>query len=276
MNFRIGRCLARFRSGGSAFRIPVPVGGVDSAERPLIRCRKVDTVSVRFRLQQRPRSRVALALLREQGRHLGGRRTVMKRVSEESRAYLESDVRFPGRFGLMDNLFRRSCRAFFGSRGFTVVELFVILAIAAILLTVVAPSLRTFVHANELIGATNHLVGQLSLARSEALERRTDIVVCKSGGGATCVSTGTWETGWIIFADGDGNGSLTAGDELFHAHTPVVGSTKISASSGKVVFDRHGETGAPSSFTFCSAMINKGRTISVNRLGRYIVIPAGC
>ena len=200
----------------------------------------------------------------------------MNCLEKNSLARLANDARFTDRFESIGNRFASTCRASVRTRGFTLIELLVTLAIAAILLTVVAPSLRTFVHGNELIGATNDFVGHLALVRSEALKRRINTVVCKSGGGATCVSTGTWDTGWIMFADVDSSGTWTAGDMLFRTYTPAKGSTTLAASGDKIVFDRQGKIGASSSFTFCNAIINKGRTISINQFGRHTVTPAGC
>ena len=155
-------------------------------------------------------------------------------------------------------------------------ELLVTLAIASILLTVAAPSLRAFIHSNELTGAANDFVGHLSLARSEALKRKTATVVCKSGGGSTCVSTGTWDGGWILFADVDGDGGWSAGDMLFRTHTPELSSTTLTTASDKVVFDRNGKTGVATSFTFCGAAIGKARTIALNQFGQHSMAPASC
>lgn len=161
-------------------------------------------------------------------------------------------------------------------QGFTIVELLVALAIASILLTVVAPGLRTFVNSNELVGVTNDFVGQLSLTRSEALKRKANAIICKSGGGTTCVTTGTWDSGWIMFADIDGSGGWTAGDVVFRSYTPDSSHTTLTASSDKIVFDRNGKTGASSTFTFCNSIIGKARKISMNQFGRHTLSQEAC
>lgn len=161
-------------------------------------------------------------------------------------------------------------------RGFTLIELMVTLAIVGILLTVVAPSLRSFILSNELVVATNDFVGELSLARSEALKRRTNAIVCKSGGGSSCVTTGTWDSGWIVFADVDGDGAWSSGDQLMRTDVPKFSYTTLTGSVDKITFDRNGKTGANSSFTFCSTSAHKGRQIAVSQFGRHTIASTGC
>jgi len=162
------------------------------------------------------------------------------------------------------------------ARGFTLIELLITLTIASILLTVVGPSLRTFINSNELIGATNDFVTHLSLTRSEALKRGKTTGICKSGGGAACVATGTWDTGWIMFADADDSNAWSAGDTLFRVYVPTAGHTTLTASGNSIVFDRQGRTGSASTFTFCNSVIGKSRIISINQFGQHTVSQGTC
>jgi len=94
-------------------------------------------------------------------------------------------------------------------KGFTLIELMVTVAVAAILLTVGVPSFRDTVENNRLTAAANELVSALNLARSEAIKRGVRVTVCKSADGAGCTSSGDWEQGWIVFTDLDGDGAFT-------------------------------------------------------------------
>lgn len=101
--------------------------------------------------------------------------------------------------------------------GFTLIELMVTLAMAAIVLTVGVPSFRDMVKKNEMAGATNRFVGALKLARSEAIKRGVPVSICKSNDGATCTGAGTnWEDGWIVFvnADNDSPAAVDAGETI--------------------------------------------------------------
>ncbi len=92
------------------------------------------------------------------------------------------------------------------AKGFTLIELMVTVAVAAILLTVGVPSFRATVENNRLTAAANELVGALNLARSEAIKRGVRVTVCKSADGATCTTSSDWEKGWIVFVDLNGDG----------------------------------------------------------------------
>ena len=83
--------------------------------------------------------------------------------------------------------------------GLTLVELLVVLAIAAILLSSGVPSFVRLVHSVQLSMASNAFLSSLRLARSEAQRRGGRVAVCKSANGESCTSSGGWEQGWIVF-----------------------------------------------------------------------------
>lgn len=96
--------------------------------------------------------------------------------------------------------------------GFTLVELLVALAVAAILLAAGVPSFRSTIVSNRLTSTTNDLVGTLAQARSEAIRRGARVTVCISSNGTSCATTGSWEQGWISFLDGTRSGTTAAVD----------------------------------------------------------------
>ncbi|RFF27321.1 GspH/FimT family pseudopilin [Wenzhouxiangella sp. 15190] len=61
--------------------------------------------------------------------------------------------------------------------GFTLIELIVAIAVAAILLTIAVPSLSNLIRNNEVTGQTNELVALINFARSEAIRRNKSIDV---------------------------------------------------------------------------------------------------
>lgn len=117
-------------------------------------------------------------------------------------------------------------------RGFTLVELMVTLAVAAILLTMAVPSFRTTIQNNRLIAEANDFVTALHLARSEAIKRNTPVTMCKSADGTACTTAGAWEQGWIVFVDGNNNTSHDAGEDILRVRGAAGGSITFRGSTG--------------------------------------------
>ncbi|MCD9029779.1 GspH/FimT family pseudopilin [Luteimonas sp. BDR2-5] len=90
------------------------------------------------------------------------------------------------------------------SRGFSLIELVIVIAVAAVLLAIALPSFQSVFRSNRVATATNEMIATLSLARGEAIRNARGAIVCPSADGAICGDD--WTAGWIIWADHDGNG----------------------------------------------------------------------
>jgi len=164
--------------------------------------------------------------------------------------------------------------------GFSLIELLVTLAIAAILLAVAAPSLRGLVGEERLTGVTNELVYALQLSRSEAIKRAATVRLCPSraplAAVPTCADNG-FADGWIVVADESGDGLIGAGDRVILQREPVGGTVSFTAQAtvaGGVQFDAQGSSitaaGAPNPG---SVVIGRpgsadSRSVSVRASGR--------
>jgi type IV fimbrial biogenesis protein FimT len=84
------------------------------------------------------------------------------------------------------------------SKAFTLLELMMTVALAAVLMVMAVPSFTWAIRSNRLTAAANELVTALNLARSEAVKRNRPVTIRKSGT--------QWEDGWNIFIDPDGDG----------------------------------------------------------------------
>jgi len=100
------------------------------------------------------------------------------------------------------------------SAGFTLMELMITLALAAVILSIGAPSFTEFRRNNRLTSVGNEFLGAVQTARSEAIKRQVPVAVCPSANpgdpAATC--SGGAFTGWIVFADPDNNCVRDAGN----------------------------------------------------------------
>lgn len=130
--------------------------------------------------------------------------------------------------------------------GFSLIELLVALAIAAVLLAVALPSMRGLLGEGRISAATNDLVYGLQLARSEAIKRAAPAMLCPSAAplaaAPTCDDT-AWSNGWIVVADANGDGALTAADEVVQqreALEPGLSFTPAATITRGVRFDAAG------------------------------------
>lgn len=171
-------------------------------------------------------------------------------------------------------------------RGFTLVELLVVLAVGSILLAIAVPGYGFLVNANRLAAVTNDLVGAIQLARSEAIKRGMRVTVCKtSNAGAilpACDAAADWHEGWLVFVDGGTRGVVDAADPLLwvqaQAHHSVRITPGVTYSSFISYLPNGGSQGSGGlsngKIEICSAGLR--RDIVINNAGRPRLVSGSC
>jgi type IV fimbrial biogenesis protein FimT len=86
-------------------------------------------------------------------------------------------------------------------QGFSLTELVMVMAIVAILLSIGVPSYRYITNSYRLSSEVNGLLGDLMLARAEAIKEGQLVTVCASTNGTTCSGSTSWQRGWIVWSN---------------------------------------------------------------------------
>ena len=127
-------------------------------------------------------------------------------------------------------------------RGFTLLELLVTVAVAAVLLGIGVPSFIDTIRNSQMSASANDLLAAMHLARTEAVKRRTPVTVCSSAdplGVAPTCSAGNFN-GWIVFADTDGDIAVDAAavppEVILRAHGPLPETITTLSDSSFVSF----------------------------------------
>lgn len=132
------------------------------------------------------------------------------------------------------------------ARGFTLLELMMVLVIAGVLLGVAVPGFGRAIERHHLIGAQHQLIASFHLARSLALQTRRPAIVCPSSNGQACRGGGVWDNGWLVFVDANNNGQRDP-QEAVQRYESLDGErlhVRSSASRPQAVFRSNGGSGA--------------------------------
>lgn len=147
------------------------------------------------------------------------------------------------------------------ARGFSLVELMVAISVTAILLIIASPMITTTLERNNVSSASNTLLSNINYARSEAVNRGTDVSICPSTDGKTCASSTTaYETGWLIYTYSSSPviskayDSTKSNNLLLRVIQAQSGVSIQAEASGVISFGPQGEMkpdNTPSAFDVC-------------------------
>lgn len=177
-------------------------------------------------------------------------------------------------------------------RGFTLIEVLVVVAILAILATLAAPSFRATIIQSSVSSAVNTFMADARYARSEAVRRGDSVIMCRSdspeAASPVCdTDSGPggngWVSGWIIFEDRDRSANRNTGDQLLRVQGPIKNLDSIVEGGGastKLVFTALGRMSLSSAtslqFGSNNTMTNaQQRVVCVSQSGRARIVGDG-
>lgn len=131
-------------------------------------------------------------------------------------------------------------------RGVTLIELMVVITLAAVLTAVAIPSYQSILRSNRVAAEANALVGDLTLARSEAIKRGAKVTICPAsanGANYQCNNTDKWQGGWAVI-EGD-NAALAPALRIqgsLQASFNSADQMTSNLNTSFITFDRYGFT----------------------------------
>lgn len=132
--------------------------------------------------------------------------------------------------------------------GFSLIELMITLAIAAVLVMVAIPNYQSFVAGERAKSAAQNLFFAMQLARSEAIKRNAQVAVTEAGN--------SWAAGW----------NVAQAATSIRTQQPLSGVTISSGGVTNVTYDSDGRVsgGGMPSFTVCdTANLSKQQILTV-------------
>lgn len=157
------------------------------------------------------------------------------------------------------------------ARGFTLVELMLTLAVAAILAALGAPALGGLLGRVTTRTTEASIAGTLRHARTASVMENSRVIVCPSVDGRRCARTVEWQQGWLVARDADRDGQPDAGEPILDVAPAAPDGTHIITSAGRthLVFHPNGSAaGSNVRFTVCHTGQNGARSVVLSNSGR--------
>lgn len=139
------------------------------------------------------------------------------------------------------------------SQGFTLLEVLMVMAIAAILMFIATPSYHAYAAQANAKLTIQTLSGLVRLARNHAIYRQHATLLCPSKDGRHCSQN--WQEGVLIFQDDNHNKQVDSTETVIHVQAPLFkqGSLQWTAVKNQLHFSAQGISGSSAgSFIYCS------------------------
>ncbi|MFL6627140.1 MAG: GspH/FimT family pseudopilin [Vitreoscilla sp.] len=126
--------------------------------------------------------------------------------------------------------------------GFTLVELMVTIAVAAIVVAVGVPSFLRTLARHTIASQAEELQDAVRMGRNEAMKRSGPVVLCRTeeSNPSHCAgSGGSWQT-WVLFTDVARSGSFAAGDAVLRQRQDASRRTTVTGDAASIRFEATG------------------------------------
>lgn len=134
------------------------------------------------------------------------------------------------------------------ARGFSMVEVLMVLAITGILAALAGPSFTGTIERYRVSTVVDELAGSVAVTRNEAVKRGGNVRLERLSGSAwecpTLSSVQQWSCGWRVYVDSNGNAAWNSGEEVIREFRITNGLTvNFSSNAAGVTANRWGQLG---------------------------------
>lgn len=145
-------------------------------------------------------------------------------------------------------------------RGFTLLELIIVLIISMLLITIGIPGFQTLIQNNRLTTVAGSIHNHLLFARSQSVSLANYVTVCPLQENKC---TNNWITGLDIFIDGNQSKSYDSGEVLLKSGESFNSNDTLFFPASSITFTPDGQiTGSSSDFRYCTGESKIGVNIA--------------
>lgn len=164
-------------------------------------------------------------------------------------------------------------------RGFTLIELMIVVAVISVLAFVAVPGMQSMIRNSEIRTQAGLLLTALQLTRSEAILRNSQVSMCPSRQplAAVPLCSGNYADGWVIYSNADGDRVVDVGtDEVIRVYQGMPPGYSLTNRAGTrpanevITYRADGSSRRNRTLMICSQPGSAASSWSVvmNRVGR--------